>query len=327
MDLDKKISRSIEKGFIIEETNFQPHFKGFYRGKVRDNYMTGKERVIVASDRLSAFDRILTCIPYKGQILNQTAAFWFEQTKARIPNHVLSVPDPNIMIAKECKPLPVEMVIRGYITGSAWRSYEKDQGKPISGTILPKGLKKNETLNNPIITPTTKAEIGNHDEDISREEIIEKNIVAREILEQMEEMTYKLFELGTSISKNNNLILVDTKYEFGLDPDGQLVVIDEIHTPDSSRFWVLDSYQERFNANKEPDILDKEFVRNWLRSEKNFMGDGPIPKIDDDIKVSLCKRYINNYEIVTGKNFDTSTLDVHPITRITEKLRELGYIR
>ncbi len=327
MDLDKKITQAIEKGFLIEETNFQSHFNRFYRGKVRDNYTAGNARVTIVSDRLSAFDRIITCIPFKGQVLNQVASFWFDQTRSSVQNHVLSVPDPNIMIVKECKPLPIEMVIRGYITGSAWRAYEKDDSKPLSGHLLPKGLKKNEKLDSPIITPTTKAEIGSHDEEILREDILKRNIVPRHIYEQMEEITYKLFDIGNAIARKNNLILVDTKYEFGLDAEGNLLVIDEIHTPDSSRFWILGSYQERFNTQQEPEILDKEFVRDWLRKERNFMGDGPVPKVDDNIKIALCKRYIGNYEIVTGKKFDTSTLDQHPIDRITMKLHELGYIK
>jgi phosphoribosylaminoimidazole-succinocarboxamide synthase len=329
MDIDAKITGILKKDFLIHETKFKSSFNGFYQGKVRDNYIAKDHRVIIATDRLSAFDRIITSIPFKGQVLNMAAAFWFEKTKNIVPNHVISVPDPNILIARECKPLPVEMVIRGYITGSAWRSYEKDPKKAISGILFKPKLVKNQKLDEPVITPSTKAEKGTHDEEISREDIISKKIVPKDVYLQMEDYTFKLFMKGTEIAKKNGLILVDTKYEFGVDKDGRMVVIDEIHTPDSSRFWMAKTYDTLFKENKEPDVLDKEFVRDWLRKEKNFMGDGPVPVVDEPIKITLCKKYIQNFELVTGQKFDFSAIPdtIHPVARIEKKLKELGYIK
>ncbi|MBD3186993.1 phosphoribosylaminoimidazolesuccinocarboxamide synthase [Candidatus Bathyarchaeota archaeon] len=328
MDIDKKIKEVLDKGFLIKETNFAQQFKHYYKGKVRDNYSTDDERVIIVSDRLSAFDRVITLIPYKGQVLNQIAAFWFQETSKEVPNHVIKVPDPNIMIVKECEPIPVEMVIRGYITGSAWRAYQKDQDVKISGIKLPSGLKKHQEFEGPIITPSTKASSG-HDEPISKDEILNQGIVEKEIYLKMEEYTKKLFSIGTDLAARHGLILVDTKYEFGIDREGNLVVIDEIHTPDSSRYWMKSTYEERFNAGMDPEILDKEFIRDWLRIEKGFMGDGEIPPVDEDIKISLCKRYIKNYEILTGLDFNLSVIspDDHPLDRIRGKLVELGYLK
>lgn len=329
MTVESHIRLILQKDHLIRATDFKSHFPGgHYFGKVRDNYMSGNSRLIIATDRLSAFDRIITSIPFKGQLLNQATSFWFEKTRHAVPNHVISVPDPNVMIVKQCKVLPVEMIIRGYITGSAWRTYQKDPECAISGVRFPGNLVKNQVLDSPVITPTTKADLGAHDEDISREEILSGGIVAEEIYKAMEEYTYKLFEIGTDIARKNGLILVDTKYEFGIDESGQLVVIDEIHTPDSSRFWIAATYDELFSSGKDPDVLDKEFVRDWLRLEKNFMGDGPVPEVEDDVKVALCTRYIKNFEINTGQAFDTSlsSSEVHPLVRIKEKLHQLGYI-
>lgn len=329
MDIDEKIRGLLRKDFLIHETKFKGEFDGFYQGKVRDNYTIKGTRVMVSTDRLSAFDRIITSIPFKGQVLNMAAAFWFEKTEQIVPNHVVSVPDPNVLIGKECKPLAVEMVVRGYITGSAWRSYERDPGKAISGVIFKPGLVKNQRLDEPIISPSTKAEKGTHDEEISRDEIISMKLVPKDVYAQMEEYSLKLFKRGTEIARNNGMILVDTKYEFGLDNEGTLVVIDEIHTPDSSRFWMAGSYDTLFAASKEPDVLDKEFVRDWLRKEKGFMGDGPVPAVDEVVKVALCKKYIKNYELVTRQGFDFDAVagDVHPVARIESKLRELGYVK
>ncbi|MHA1338562.1 MAG: phosphoribosylaminoimidazolesuccinocarboxamide synthase [Promethearchaeota archaeon] len=302
------------------ETNFD--FLGdLYRGKVRDNYIQKEygRRIIIATDRLSAFDRVLTTIPFKGQLLSQMSNFWFEKTKSIVPNHIIEVPDPNVSVVYECTPLPIEMIIRGYITGSAWRAYLK--GEDVSGIKFPKGLKKNQKLENPVITPSTKAEKGIHDEPISKEEIINKGIVSKEIYELMEEYTYKLFEFGSNYCKQNNLILVDTKFEFGLTKEGKLVVIDEIFTPDSSRFWILDTYEEKFAKGEEPHILDKEFFRGWLIS-KGYMGDGEIPEISDNIRVELAQRYSESYKIITGMKFipDESNL-IERIRKNVEKYR------
>ncbi len=329
MGVDEKIMGLLKKDYLIHETKFKDSFDAFYQGKVRDNYIVKDQRVIVSTDRLSAFDRIITSIPFKGQVLNMAAAFWFEKTKQIVPNHVVSVPDPNVLIGRECKPLPVEMVIRGYIAGSLWRSYEKDPKKAISGIVFKPNLAKYQKLGEPVITPSTKAVKGTHDEEISREEIISRKIVPKDVYVQMEEYTFKLFKKGAEIAKKNGLILADTKYEFGIDSKGEMLVIDEIHTPDSSRFWMAKTYDVLFAAKKDPEVLDKEFVRDWLRKEKNFTGDGPVPAVDESVKIALCKKYIQNYEIVTGQKFDFNAVseNVHPITRIENKLRELGYIK
>ncbi|MBD3353246.1 MAG: phosphoribosylaminoimidazolesuccinocarboxamide synthase [Candidatus Lokiarchaeota archaeon] len=298
--IDKEILKENLNNTLLE-TNFS-QLGELYRGKVRDNYIQKykNKRILIASDRLSAFDRVITTIPFKGQLLNQVSNFWFDKTADIAPNHVIGVPDPNVTIAKECKPFPIEMVVRGYITGSAWRAYKK--GEAVSGIKFPEGLKKHQKLPETTITPSTKEEKGIHDEPISREEIIEQGIVDKDVYEQVEEYVYKLFEFGQNYCAKNNLILVDCKYEFGLTADDEIVLIDEIHTPDASRFWILDTYQEKFDKGEEPDILDKEFFRGWLM-EQAFMGDGEIPDIPDDIRIELAQRYVKSYEIITGKEF------------------------
>ena len=295
--------------FTLDKTNFKLGKK--YEGKVRDNYTFDGKRIIITTDRISAFDRVLCTIPFKGQVLNQTAAFWFEKTKNTIDNHIISIPDPNVMLAKECSPIPVEMVVRGYITGvtttSAWYNYEKGV-RNFCGNILPEGLKKNQKLAKPIITPSTKAEHGAHDESVSGEKIIRRGLVDEETYGQMEKTALALFDFGTKLVAKNNLILVDTKYEFGL-YDNKLILIDEIHTPDSSRFWIKDTYDKLFSQGKEPQKLDKEYVRMWL-SEKGFIGEGKILLIPDDVKVEAAKRYIQAYEMITGKEFEAKNEDV-----------------
>lgn len=308
----------------IEETDF-PGLGAKYAGKVRDNYTKeDQRRVIIATDRLSAFDRVITTIPFKGRLLNEMSNFWFDYTKAAVPNHVLSVPDPNVTVVKECQPYPVEMIVRAYLTGSGWRAYDK--GDDISGIQLPAGLKKNQQLDERILTPSTKAEKGIHDEAISREEILERELVPKGVYEQMEEYALKLFEMGSALSAEHGLILVDTKYEFG-DYDGQLVVIDEIHTPDSSRYWIKDSYEERFAAGEEPEILDKEFFRGWLMEPpRNYQGDGPIPAVPPEIKVQLASRYKQSYETITARAF-TPGQDERPVMeRIRDNLEKAGLL-
>lgn len=280
-----------------------PNLGNRYKGKVRDNFINEKSgvRTIVSSDRLSAFDRVITTIPFKGQLLNQMSTFWFEKTKDLVPNHIIDIPDPNVVRVHNCKPFPVEMIVRAYITGSAWRAYEK--GEEIPGIKFPEGLKKNQKLPEMVITPSTKAEIGEHDMPISREDIIAKKLVEENLYKEMEEKTLKLFKYASEHCAKNNLILVDCKFEFGLTPDGQVVVIDEIFTPDASRFWIFDTYDEKFKNGQEPDILDKEFFRAWLIKSKNFMGDGSIPSVEDDVKVEFVKRYVQSYEMITGEEF------------------------
>ena len=312
--IDKKVLIENMSNTLLE-TNFSS-LGELYKGKVRDNYINKEkgQRVIIASDRLSAFDRVITTIPFKGQLLSQMSNFWFEKTKDIVPNHIIDIPDPNVTIVKECKSFPIEMVIRGYITGSAWRDYEN--GKAVSGIKFPEGLKKHQKLPKVVITPSTKAEIGDHDEPISREEILEKNIVSKEIYEKVEDFTYKLFEFGQKWCAKNNLILVDCKYEFGIANDGEIVLIDEIHTPDSSRFWVLDTYEDKFGKGEEPDILDKEFFRGWLMKEANYMGDGPVPEIPDEIRAELGMRYIKGFETITGQKFEL------PKGNITDRIKK-----
>lgn len=288
----------------IKETNFQ--FEGqtsFYRGKVRDVYAIDNQfLVMVASDRISAFDVVLPrAIPYKGQVLNQIAAKFLQATADIVPNWVMAVPDPNVTIGRVCEPFKVEMVIRGYLSGHAWREYQAGR-KEVCGVSLPDGLKENDKLPTPIITPTTKAAVG-HDEDISREEILRRGIVSEEDYVQLENYTRALFQRGTEMARDKGLILVDTKYEFGK-AEGVIYLIDEIHTPDSSRYFYAEGYEER-QANGEPQKqLSKEFVRKWL-IENGFQGkDGQqVPEMTDEIINSISERYIELFEHITGEAF------------------------
>ncbi|HQH27781.1 MAG TPA: phosphoribosylaminoimidazolesuccinocarboxamide synthase [Oligoflexia bacterium] len=281
-----------------------PAYGKKYEGKVRDCFTSAGKRVIVATDRLSAFDVVLTTIPFKGRLLTEMAAYWFSQTQHIIANHIIKQPHPNVMIAQEVEILPIEVVVRGYLAGSAWRDYQA--GKAISGITLPKGMKKSQRLERPIITPSTKAERGIHDEPISSDEIVRQRIVAESLWDEVCSAAMKLFEFGTQKAKERGLILVDTKYEFGVAKDengkSKLLLADEIHTQDSSRFWMLDSYEDRFNANEDPVMLDKEFVRRWL-IERGYMGEGTPPQFPDDFRVDTAMRYIDAYEKITGQEF------------------------
>lgn len=272
-------------------------------GKVRDYYLVDGKRVLITTDRLSAFDRVLGCFPFKGQALNQLSKFWFEKLSDVIQNHMISVPDPNVMIVKNCTLIPIEMVVRGYITGvtntSIWGSYEKGE-RLIYGIKFPDGLRKNQKLPAPVITPTTKAETG-HDERLTEKEILKKRIVSPKLWKQMKKSALELFAKGTTICAKAGIILVDTKYEFGI-LNGQLILIDEVHTPDSSRFWVKDSYEKKFKAGEEPENFDKEFLRIWY-AKKGYKGDGRPPKMPDDFMVQVSKRYITIFEKITGNKF------------------------
>jgi phosphoribosylaminoimidazole-succinocarboxamide synthase len=287
----------------IKSTNFNfPGQTNRYGGKVRDVYTIGDQLVMIASDRISAFDVILPePIPFKGQVLNQIASKFLEATKDIVPNWVESVPDPNVTIGKACKPFAVEMVIRGYLAGHAAREYKLGK-RLLCGVTLPEGLKENDKLPQPIITPSTKASEG-HDEDISREEIIGQGIVDENLYVQLEAFTQKLFQRGTEIAGSQGLILVDTKYEFGLF-DGEIILIDEIHTPDSSRYFYKDTYQELQDSNSPQRQLSKEFVRQWLISE-GFQGkEGQTVPIMTEEKInSISERYIELYEKITGEQF------------------------
>jgi len=288
----------------IKETNFKfPKQTGFYKGKVRDVYtIDNKYLVMVVSDRISAFDVVLPeAIPYKGQVLNQIAAIFLEATKDIVPNWVVTVPDPSVTIGKICEPFKVEMVIRGYLAGHAAREYALGK-REICGVKLPDGLKENDKLPEPIITPTTKAAVG-HDEDISREAILAKGIVSEEDYIKLENYTRALYQRGTEIAAERGLILVDTKYEFGK-IDDVIYLIDEIHTPDSSRYFYKDSYQELQDKGAPQRQLSKEFVRQWL-IENGFQGkDGQqVPVMDTEKVTSISERYIELYEKITGKKF------------------------
>lgn len=322
ISMDKIIKKQIDK--TLKETNFLG-LGTLYRGKVRDNYIKNDIRLIIATDRLSAFDRVITTIPFKGQMLNQLSAFWFEKTKNIVKNHLINVPDPNVSVVHQCQTIPIEMIVRAHITGTAWRNYVKN--KPTSGITLPRGLKRNQELEDILITPSTKAESG-HDIYISKEEIIKEKMVYKEIYEQMEENSIKLFKFGQDFCKKNGLIMVDTKYEFGL-KDGELIVIDEIHTQDSSRFWILDTFKEKFENGEEPDILDKEIIRAWLmRTYPNIFPDisqdEEIPPISDNIRIETAKKYIMSFEKITGLEYKAKISDIKQ--RIRENLEKANYL-
>ena len=276
-----------------------------HRGKVRDSYVGAERRVIVTTDRLSAFDRVLTTLPFKGQVLNRAAAFWFDKTRDVVPNHVLAVPDPSAMVVTECALIPVEMVIRGFMTGttttSIWYRYEKGD-RLYCGHRLPDGMRKHQRLEHPLITPTTKAEGGAHDALASREELIAMGACDAATFDAMAEHARTLFRIGQEHCARNGLLLVDTKYEFGRREDGTIVVIDEVHTPDSSRFWVADTYEKRMAEGGDPDALDKEYVRRWYAA-RGFRGDGEPPALPDDVRVEAARRYIDAFERITGTSF------------------------
>ena len=293
-----------------------------YEGKVRDNYTTGDgKRVIVVTDRISAFDRVLGTLPLKGQLLNHIAAFWFRQTREICPNHMLSVPDPNVLVARECTPLPVEMVVRAYLTGttdtSIWVHY-KNGARTFCGHALPNGMHKHQPLPAPIITPSTKAAKGHHDVSASRQEILELTGMPAADFDRAAEFALDLFRFGQAWCDERGLILVDTKYEFGKTPEGEIVVIDEIHTPDSSRYWYKRSYRERFESGSDPESFDKDQVRRYL-SERGFTGHGPIPEIPDEVRIEAILRYIDAVEIITGSPF-VPDLDPDPAARIAKNL-------
>ncbi len=288
----------------LTKSNFNfPQQKDVYHGKVRDVYNIGGEYLaMVVSDRISAFDVVLPQgIPYKGQVLNQIAAEFLDATSDIVPNWKVNMPDPNVTIGHFCEPFKVEMVVRGYLTGHAWREYKAGK-RELCGNPLPEGMKEHQKFEKPIITPTTKEDVG-HDEDISKEEILNQGLVSKEDYEKLEEYTLKLFERGTKMAAEKGLILVDTKYEFGK-KDGKIYLIDEIHTPDSSRYFYADGYQERFEKGEKQRQLSKEFVREWL-IEQGFQGQEgqKVPEMDAERVNQVSERYIELYEKITGRNF------------------------
>jgi phosphoribosylaminoimidazole-succinocarboxamide synthase len=299
---DDRIYAELEN--TLEQAVF-PEGTDSKRGKVRDWFCRGDERIIVTSDRISAFDRVLGTIPFKGQVLNQLAAYWFEQTRHIVPNHIVSVPDPNIIVARECQQLSLEFVVRGYITGvtktSAWTNYAAGV-RNFCGHVLPEGLRKDQKLEKPILTPTTKHE--EHDRNVSREQAIEEGLIDAGTFDAAADICLDLFNYGVELSAKRGLILVDTKYELGL-LDGKLVVSDEVNTPDSSRYWYADTYAARFAAGEPQRTIDKEYVREWL-AKKGFTGDGTPPVLPDEVRVEAAKRYIQAYELITGLPFEVS---------------------
>jgi phosphoribosylaminoimidazole-succinocarboxamide synthase len=275
-------------------------------GKVRDSYVKDGRRTIVVTDRVSAFDVVLGTLPLKGQVLNQVAAFWFETTREVARNHLISVPDPCVSVVEECRLLPIEFVLRAYLTGSTstsiWVRYEAGD-RLYCGHALPEGLHKHEKLPAPLLTPTTKAEHGQHDELISKDEIVARGLMSAELYERAELLAARLFRAGSEWTASRGLILVDTKYELGLDGAGELAVVDEIHTPDSSRYWYRDTYEQALSQQRDPQTLDKEYVRRWL-VEHGYRGEGPPPTLPDDVRCEASRRYIEAYERITGSAFE-----------------------
>jgi len=293
-----------------------------YEGKVRDNYTKDGKRILVTTDRLSAFDKIITLIPFKGQVLNALTRYWFDVTKDIVGNHVIEIPDPNVVVAEECEPLAAEMVVRGYVTGttstSVWTHY-KNGSRNFCGNKLPDGLKKDQKLPEPILTPSTKAAHGDHDESVAPEVLLERGVITKEEWEQLADISLRLFKLGQETAAKQGIILVDTKYEFGRNQKGEIVLIDEIHTPDSSRFWKADSYEAHFADGSDQDNINKEFLRIWL-ADKGFTGDGEVPEIPDEMKIATAKKYIEAYEGITGQEFEGTPGD--PMPRIEANLQK-----
>jgi len=299
-----------------------PELGPLYRGKVRDCYSRGDDIVMVTTDRVSAFDHVLGTIPFKGEVLSRVTSFWFEKIKDIAPTHFVGSPDPSVMVVKRAKALPVEVIIRGYISGSLWRDYQAGKAGAY-GIAWPGGLKKDQRLAEPALTPSTKAQYGKHDEPISEKEIVERGLVPAATWEEATRLARRLYARGQEWAQSRGLILVDTKYEMGI-ADGKLVVIDEIHTPDSSRYWIASHYEEHFAAGEDQEMLDKENIRQWLIREHGFSGQGKPPPLTDDIRVLLAAKYIEAYERLTGETFHSEVGSVED--RIRRNLRAKGYL-
>lgn len=296
-------------------------------GKVRDWYdLPDGKRLIVTTDRLSAFDKILAAVPYKGQVLNQLSAWWFEQTKDIIPNHIVSLPDPNAAVVNVAEPFLVEVIVRGYVTGvtstALWYRYSLGE-RNIYGYDFPEGLQKNAALPEPIITPTTKGGATGHDERLTCAEVVETGLLGKQTWDQVQAAALAIFKRGQEIANKAGMILVDTKYEFGRARNGKVVLIDEVHTPDSSRFWKANTYEARFAAGEDPENFDKEFVR-IAYAEKGYRGDGEIPSMPVELWASASERYITIYELLTGRRFEPGEYPAEQ--RLIENLRNAGVI-
>lgn len=315
----ERIKKEVDNTLI--ETSFPKGVKK--TGKVRDQYELEDKIALITTDRQSAFDRVLASIPFKGQVLNLTSAWWFEKTKHIIPNHVLKIPDPNVTLAKKCKVFPIEFVVRGYITGSTstslWTVYNSGD-REYCGNKLPEGLKKNQKLNRNMLTPTTKEE--HHDRPISPKDIVEEGWMTEEDWEYCSKKALELFAFGQETAMKNGMILVDTKYEMGKDTSGDIVLIDEIHTPDSSRYWIAESYNDRIKNNQEPQNIDKEFLRLWFVDNCDPYNDKTLPKAPLDLVAELSSRYIYLYETITGGIFPFPNTGKPIQTRINENLKD-----
>ena len=311
-------------GGVLTEAYF-PELPNYYKGKVRENYdLPDGRRILISTDRQSAFDQVLSAVPFKGQVLTQTARFWFEATADICPNHVLAYPDPNVVIGRKLDMLPVEMVVRDYMTGSTdtsiWTMYKAGR-RTLYGETLPDGLVKNQKLPKTILTPTTKAAAGGHDAPITPAEIVAQGLLTQDLWDQAAALSLALFDRGRTIAAQRGLILVDTKFEFGLDADGRVVVADEILTPDSSRYWKADSWAGRLAAGQEPESLDKEFLRLWIAERCDPYKD-PIPAIPDATLADFSRRYIALYETVTGQTFQAPAANIAVKERIRLNLKE-----
>ena len=301
---------------------------GKVSGKVRDWYsISENQRLLITTDRLSAFDRILTEVPFKGQVLNQLSAWWFDETEDIVQNHMISLPDPNAMLVKKATPFPVEVIVRGYITGvtttALWYRYSLGE-RNIYGYTFPDGLKKNQKLEQAIITPTTKGGPTGHDERLTCTEVVDHGLLPANIWKETMRAALEIFAFGQKKASEAGLILVDTKYEFGYDENGSLMLIDEVHTPDSSRFWKADSYHERFSQGQEPENFDKEFIR-IAYAEKGYRGDGEVPNMDDSLFIHASQRYIQIYEMMSGKAFMPGEYPVNE--RLLTNLQKCGVIK
>jgi phosphoribosylaminoimidazole-succinocarboxamide synthase len=302
-----------------------PELPNHYRGKVRDNYdLPDGRRIIIATDRLSAFDRILTAIPCKGQVLTQIARFWFDETRDICPNHVIDYPDPNVLVCRRLDILPVEVVVRDYLTGttgtSVWPMYKSGM-REIYGIRFPEGLRENQKLPATIVTPTTKAAEGEHDEPVTPDQIVSRGLLTREQWRNVSELALALFAQGRATAAERGLILVDTKYEFGRDRDGQIILADEIHTPDSSRYWIVETYERRFAAGEPPETLDKDYLRRWVTARCDPYRD-PIPEIPSEVILETARIYIDAYETITGKTFEPQSAEIPILARIRANLTQ-----
>ena len=294
-----------------------------YDGKVRDVYDIGDNLVLITTDRQSAFDRVLAAIPFKGQVLNLTSVWWFEQTKHIVKNHIVDIPDPNIIVAKKCDVFPIEFVVRGFITGSTstslWTVYNNGS-RNYCGNKLSEGLVKNQRLEKPMLTPTTKEK--EHDRPITPEEIVSEGWMTQDDWDETSNIVLRLFEFGQKKASENGLILVDTKYEMGKDKDGNIILVDEIHTPDSSRYWLANSYDDRFRNGQEPQNIDKEFLRLWFVDNCDPYNDKELPSAPDDLIIELSQRYIMLYEMITGNKFNFPDTHIPSDERIISNMRK-----